>query len=166
MGRTSRLVPALAIAMASLDGCNIYACNYKTRFIATSGAAASPAIGSVTIEAMNFRDYSGGQPVPTSLTWNIEASGLVAPVTSISLRDERDTTLVIASIPVTGSGTSGRLAAGALDLETKAERDRVFNLLSGNNGVVLVYAGAAGSPPLRLHLSVTAKENWHRPNCS
>lgn len=162
----SRLVPALVVAIASLDACNIYACGYKTRFISTSGAAASPAIGSVTIESMNFRDYSDGEPVPPSLTWSIEASALVAPVTSISLRDERDTTRVIATIPVTGSGASGRLAAGALDLPTKADRDRVFNLLSGNNGVVLVYAGAAGSPPLRLHLSVIAKEGWHRPNCS
>jgi hypothetical protein len=160
--RVARSFAVLAATMA-LGACNIYACRYKTRFVATSGAASGPAVGAITVQSMNFRDYSENEPIPRSLTWHIEAAGLVAPVTSISLRDERDTTLVVANIPVTGG--NGTLAASALDLETAAERDRVFNLLTGNNGVVLVYAGPTGSPPLRIHLSVTVKEGWHRPSC-
>ena len=160
--RTIRALLLLSAA-ATLGACNIYACRYKTRFVATSGAASSTAIGSVTVEMMNFRDYSDNEPIPRSLTWHITGTGLSSPVTAISLRDARDTTQVIANIPVTG--TSGTLAASALELATATERDRVFALLAGNNAVVLVYAGPAGSPPLRIPLNVTAKENWHRPNC-
>lgn len=152
----------LVVAATSLGGCNLYACRYKTRLAATAGAATSPA-GTITVQMMNFRDYSDNEPIPRILTWRIESSAPIASLTSISLRDERDTTQVVANIPVTG--TNGTLAASALELTTGAERDRMFSLLTGGNAVVHVYAGPAGTPPIRIHLDVTAKENWHRPNC-
>jgi hypothetical protein len=160
--RLSKRLTLLASLTSALASCDIYACRYETRFIATSGSASSTTFGTVTATFVNFRDYSEGEPTPTSITFNIAASNLQAQPTSLTLRDVRDTTRVVAVFPIrTGSGI---LSASAVDLTTADERNRVFSLLSSGNGV-LVIAGPPNETPLLVRLGVTAREDWHRPSC-
>ena len=156
-------VSGLLALGACLGGCDPYACRYETRFVATAGSASSASIGTVVAEFVNFREYSTGEPTPSSLVWTIAATQTMSQPVALSLRDGRDTTTIIASLPIGVSGNA--LSAGSLEIATVAERERLFTLLSSANGVVLVHAnGVAGA--LVVPLGVTALEGWHRPSCS
>lgn len=156
-----RVTGLLALA-ASSYGCDPYACRYETRFVATAGSGSSAGIGTVVAEFVNFREYSTGEPTPSSLVWTIAALQTVNQPVALSLRDGRDTTQVLAALPIGVSVNA--LSAGGLEIATVAERERVFTLLSSENAVVLVHAnGVAGA--LVIPLTVTAIEGWHRPSC-
>ena len=152
-----------AVVVVSLEGCGLLFCSkiYETRFVATTGTASSPAIGTITVVWLNLRDYSDEAETPVSVGWHIEGTGLVRQPTALSLRDVRDTSRVVAPIPIRVTGSM--LSGSAFDLPNKADRDRVFSLLSGGNGVVVV--DAPGAPRLLVRLTVTDREEWHRPRC-
>ena len=157
----ARVTGLLALG-ASLGGCDPYACRYETRFVATAGSGSSAGIGTVVAEFVNFREYSMGAPTPSSLVWTIAATQTVNQPVALSLRDGRDTTTIVAALPIGVSGNA--LSAGGLDIATVAERERLFTLLSSEHGVVVVHAnGVAGA--LLIPLTVTALEGWHRPSC-
>lgn len=156
-------VTALLALGTSINACDPYQCRYETRFVATSGSGSSAGIGTIVAEFVNFRQYSTGEPTPSSLAWTIAAIQTVNQPVALSLRDGRDTTEIVAVLPIGVSGNA--LSAGGLEIATEAERERVFELLSSGNGVVLVHAnGVAGA--LVIPLGVTTNEGWHRPSCS
>ena len=157
-----RVTGLLALG-TSLSGCDPYACRYETRFVATAGSGSSAGIGTVVAEFVNFREYSLGEPTPSSLVWTIAAPQAVNQPVALSVRDGRDTTTIVAALPIGVSGNA--LSAGGLDIATVAERERLFTLLSSGNGVLLVHATGVAAA-LVIPLTVTAVEGWHRPSCS
>ena len=157
---SSLLLLCCAAALAS--ACNPYACVYRTRFVATtpeSSAAGSPSLSGY----VNFRDYSDNAPVPNDIVWNIELAGTTATPTRLVLADNRDTTRILATMPIQQS--AGRISASASTVTSMSQRDLVFDLLSSNNGVLILSLSDRATPVL-FRLTVTDRENWHRPNCS
>lgn len=154
-------VTALLVLGPSLSACDPSECRYETRFVATTGSGTSDGIGTIVAEFVNFRQYSTAEP-PSSLAWTIAAIQTENPAAALSLRDGRDTTEIVAVLPIGVPGTA--LSAGGFEIATEAEGERLFDLLSSGNGVVLVHAnGVAGA--LVIPLAVTTIEGWHRPSC-
>ena len=151
----------LACLGLTLSGCNPYACTYRTRFIATSPTPTVAGVGSFA-GYVNFRDYEDG-PVPASIVWNIEMMNATGTPTRLVLADRRDTAIVLAQVPI--QETSGRLSAFSVNVSTQRDRDRAFEVLSTGNGVLILTLTDRSSPAI-ISLSVTDRENWHRPNCS
>jgi hypothetical protein len=143
-------------------GCNPYLCIYETRFIATQPQEAIAGAGSFT-GYVNFRDYDDDGPVPPSIVWNIEMTGATATPTRLILADRRDTTVVLADMPI--QQIQARISVSAVAVSTEQDRNRVFEILSSGNGVLILTLSDRASPVL-IPLLVTDRENWHRPNCS
>jgi hypothetical protein len=151
-----------ACAVLTVSGCNPYACIYRTRFIATQPQESISGVGSFA-GYVNFRDYEGDAKVPPSIVWDVALTGATGTPTRIVLADQRDTTIVLAELPI--QQTQGRISASAVDVGTQRDRDRAFEVLSSGNGV-LILTLTDRSTPVLISLRVTDRENWHRPNCS
>ena len=156
-----RLLAPILVVVLVLQGCNPYQCVYETRFVSTEPVSTPTAAGTFA-GWVNLRDYSEGQPIPVSIGWHLQVTGSGPTITSLTLRDVRDTTRVFATIDLSPSGVAG--SAGPL-LQTKAERDAAFETLVSGSGV-LVAATSASSTPVLIPLTVVTREDWHRPNCS
>jgi hypothetical protein len=156
----SRLFPPTLLILAALTGCNPYQCIYETRFVSTEPVSTPTAVGTFS-GWVNLRDYSEGQPIPVSIGWNLQVTGSGQTITSLTLRDVRDTTRVMATIGLSPSGVAG--SAGPL-LQAKAERDAAFDTLVSGNGVLVAATGMSSTPVL-IPLTVVTREDWHRPNC-
>jgi hypothetical protein len=160
---TSKVSRALLACVAiTLSACNPYRCIYQTRFIATQPQATTTGVGSFS-GFVNFRDYDEDGPVPPSIVWNLEMAGATATPIRLLLADRRDTTIVLSELPI--QQTQGRLSASAVDVRAEGDRDRVFEILSSGNGVLILTLSDRAAP-LLISLLVTDRENWHRPNCS
>jgi hypothetical protein len=90
-------------------------------------------------------------------------AGATGTPTRLVLSDRRDTTQVFAELPI--QQTQGRLSASSINVASKADRDRVFDLLAGGNGVLILRLSDRTTQVL-IALLVTDREDWHRPNCS
>lgn len=154
-------VLALLPIVLSVGGCNIYACKYETRFVAVNGTATSPAIGSVIVESMGFRQYMPEQSVSNSVSYVAGGEGLTSPPTRLTLRDNRDLARVVAELSMQTSSVSFA-AASAFDVAS-SDRDRMFDLLTGGNARVIL--DLANDASLIVPLTVTTREDWHRPSC-
>jgi hypothetical protein len=152
----------LACMAITAWACNPYLCIYETRFIATQPQETVTGAGSFA-GYVNFRDYVDDGPVPPSIVWLIEMTSATATPTRLLLADRRDTTLVLADMPI--QQTQSRISVSAVDVGNEQERDRVFEILSTGNGVLILTLSDRASP-LLIPLRVTDRENWHRPNCS
>lgn len=151
-----------ACVAITLCACNPYRCIYETRFIATQPQATVTGAGSFA-GFVNFRDYDDAGPVPPSIVWIIEMTNATATPTRLLLVDRRDTTIVLADMPIQQIQT--RISASAVNVLPEQERNRVFEILSSGNGV-LVLTLSDRAAPVVIPLLVTDRENWHRPNCS
>jgi hypothetical protein len=151
----------IATAMV-LSACNPDLCIYETRFIATRPQAMVTGAGSFA-GYVNFRDYDEDGPVPPSIVWYIEMGSAEATPTRLVLADRRDTTIVLADMPI--QQTPARISASAADLDAEQERNRAFEILSSGNGLLILTLSGRTSPVL-IPLLVTDREHWHRPNCS
>jgi hypothetical protein len=156
----ARLVPVIVGATTLfLAACNPYACNYETRFVGTGGAA-SGVTGNLTVQYVNFRDYSANGPVPASITWQANAERLSSPPKLLTLRDAND--LLVANLSLQSSSTVSMTAAGSTDVAA-ADRDKIIALLaSGRAQAVLELESGAR---IVVPLSVASQEDWHRPSC-
>jgi hypothetical protein len=146
----------------TLCACNPYLCIYETRFIATQPQQTITGAGSFA-GYVNFRDYDNDGPVPPSIVWFIEMMGATATPTRLVLADRRDTTIVLADMPI--QQIQARVSVSAVDVRTELERNRAFEILSSGNGVLILTLSDRASPFV-IPLLVTDRENWHRPNCS
>jgi hypothetical protein len=146
----------------TLCACNPYLCIYETRFIATAPQQTVTGAGSFA-GFVNFRDYDDDGPVPPSIVWLIEMTGATGTPTQLVLADRRDTTIVLADMPI--QQTQARVSVSAVNVLTELERNRVFEILNSGNGVLILTLSDRTSPVL-IPLLVTDRENWHRPNCS
>jgi hypothetical protein len=149
---------ALVVPVTAL-GCNPYQCIYETRFVSTAPVSTPTAAGTFS-GWVNMRDYSEGQPIPVSIAWNLQIAG--STVTSLTLRDQRDMSKVLATIGVSQSGVA---ASGTPPLQTKAEKDAAFDTLGSGNGVLVAETTASSSPVL-VPLTVATRDDWHRGICS
>lgn len=158
---TSRAVPFVALVLIAATACNPYRCVYKTRFVSTEPVPTSTPAGTFS-GWVNLRDYSDGQPIPVSIGWNLQITGSTATITSLTLRDRRDMSTVLATMAVSSGGTS---ASSAPPLETRAERDATFGVLVSGNAVLVAETSGSATPTL-IPLAVVGREDWHRPTCS
>lgn len=153
---------AVVFILLATGGCNIYACKYNTRFVQVQGTATSASVGRVVVESMGFRQYDPEQPVSNSVSYLARGEGLSTAPTRLTLRDNRDMSRVVADLSMTTSSVSFT-AASAFDV-ARADRNRIFELLdSGNGRLVLELANDAS---LVVPLTVSIREDWHRPTCS
>ena len=150
---------AVVLVLGTATGCNPYQCLYQTRFISTSPDPAANAAGTFT-GWVNLRDYTDGEPIPVSVGWNVQVTGSPSPITTLTLRDKRSPATVIATLNLSQSGVA---ASASAPITTRAERDRVFEVLSSGNAV-LVAETSSGS--VQVPLVVSAREDWHHGNCS
>lgn len=157
--RKFRSIVAVMLVLGTATACNPYQCLYQTRFISTAPDASANAAGTFT-GWVSLRDYSDGEPTPVSVGWNIQVTGAPAPITTLTLRDKRVPATVIATLDLSQSGVA---ASASAPLTTRAERDRVFEVLSSGNAV-LVAETSSGS--VQIPLVVSAREDWHHGNCS
>jgi hypothetical protein len=148
------------LLLGAVLGCNPYQCVYETRFVSTEPASTPTAAGTFS-GWVNIRDFSDGQPVPVSIAWHLQITGSSATITSLTLRDRRDMSQVLATIAVDQSGQAG---SSAPPLDTRAERDEAFDTLVSGNGVLVVVTSASSTPVL-IDLVVVTREDWHRPSC-
>jgi hypothetical protein len=151
---------ALVVPVTAL-GCNPYQCIYETRFVSTEPVSTSTAAGTFS-GWVNLRDYSDDQPIPVTIGWNLQVTGSPAPITSLTLRDQRDMSKVLATIGVEQSGVA---ASATPPLQTRAEKDAAFETLVSGNAVLLAMTSGSSTPVL-IDLQVVTREDWHRPNCS
>ena len=160
--KRARTAVLLCALLPALSACNIYNCVYRSRFVGTAPESNVAGVGTFA-GFVNFRDYSDNQPVPTDIVWNIELSGTTATPTRLVLADRRDTTQVLATLPI--QQTQGRISASAFTVIAKSERDRVFDIMARGNGV-LILSLSDRAPPVLITLRVTNVEDWHTPICS
>jgi hypothetical protein len=156
----TRLIPAVTgAAILALAACNPYSCNYETRFAGTGGVA-SGATGNITVDYVNFRDYSANGPVPAAITWRASAEKLSSPAKVLTLRDANDQ--IVTSLSLQSSSGVSMTAAGSTDVAA-TDRDKIFALLaSGHAQAVLELDSGAR---IVVPLSVASQEDWHRPSC-
>lgn len=153
-----RLLIAPLLLAAS---CNLYPCIYETRFVATAGTASAAGVGTVTVESLNFRDYTAEAQTPTAITWRVRGNDLAAAPVTLTLRDARDPGRVVKSLSFQTVFATSFTSASSLDVPP-GERDQMFELLNGNAVVVLELTNGTS---LTAPLTVTTRENWHRPSC-
>ncbi len=146
-------------AAVALSACNPYKCTYETRFVGTSGSVDGPN-GVMTVTSVNTREYHDDGPVPSYLTWNINAERLSSPAATLLLVDAQGRT--VRQLFTSSTSAVSMTASNSSDLSA-AERDAMFDLLaSGGASVVLqLQSGATISVPLRVSL----REDWHHPEC-
>jgi hypothetical protein len=154
------LVGLLTLSLA-VGGCNVYACKYETRFVATRGSASSAAVGNVTVEYMNFRDYDPEETALISVSYVAKGEGLTAAPTRLTLRDARDLSRIVSDLGMQSSAVS--FSAGSGFAVASAERNSIFELLASGNGRVILELSNGNS--LTVPLTVTTREDWHRPSC-
>jgi len=147
-----------AVAASGMAACNPYQCTYETRFISTQPGSAATAAGTFT-GTIGFRDYSEGEPVPATISWNLVINGKPASLDNVTLRDKRDPATVITTIGVEASGVAN---SASTPFVTTDERNHVFDTLASGNAVLV--ADVNGSP-VNIPLLVQAREDWHHPNC-
>jgi hypothetical protein len=152
---------ALLPVLFAISGCNIYACKYETRFVATRGSASSAAVGNVTVESMNFRDYDPEETALISVSYVAKGEGLTAAPTRLTLRDARDLSRVVSDLGMQSSAVS--FAAGSGFKVASADRNSIFELLASGNGRVILELTSGNS--LTVPLTVATREDWHRPSC-
>ena len=144
----------------AVSACNPYACRYRTRFVATSGTTTT-ASGSLIVESLNFREYSEGEPIPNSVSYNMRGESLVAAPTTLTLRD-RSTGAVIQTLSMGHVSTVSMVAGSAFDVAA-ADRESIFRLLA--DGRARVMLELQGGQTVTVDVAVTAREDWHRPSC-
>jgi len=152
---------ALLPILLAVGGCNVYACKYETRFVATRGAASSSAVGNVNVEYMNFRDYDPPETALISVSYVAKGEGLTAAPTRLALRDARDLSRVITDLGMNTSPVS--FAAASAFNVALSERNYIFELLASGNGRVIL--DLANGTSLTVPLVVSTREDWHRPSC-
>jgi hypothetical protein len=152
---------AIVPFVLGVGGCNIYACKYETRFIATQGSASSPTVGSVIAQSMNFRQYKPEQPVSNSVSYVVHGEGLLAAPTRITLRDNRDPSRAVFDLSAQTSSTSFAAASGYE--VASADRNGMFELLASGNARVVLEISNGGT--LSVPLVTSSREDWHRPSC-
>jgi hypothetical protein len=151
----------MTVLVLNVSACNVYACKYETRFIATRGSASSAGVGNVTVESMNFRDYDPPETALISVSYVAKGEQLTAAPTRLTLRDARDLSQIIVHLGMQNSSVSFAAASG---FEVAAgDRDKIFELLASGNGRVVV--DLANGNSLTVPLVVAGKEDWHRPSC-
>jgi hypothetical protein len=153
-------VGLLTLSLAA-GGCNVYACKYETRFVATQGSSSSSAVGSVTVQSMNFRDYDPEETALISVSYVAHGEGLTAPPTRLTLRDARDLSRVVSDLGMQSSAVSFAAASGFN--VASADRNTIFELLASGNGRVILELTSGNS--LTVPLTVATREDWHRPSC-
>ncbi len=143
-------------ALVATAGCNPYRCTYETRFASTAGAA-STASGTLNVAYVNMREYREG-PVPNALIWSVNAEGLSAPPTRLTLRNELGA--VVATLTMSSNSAVSMTANGSLDT---IEGDPRFALLTSGKGRVVLEL--QNGERVTVSLAVGEVENWHHPNC-
>jgi hypothetical protein len=172
IGRRATLDPSSAVMRRTVGllllaplllapSCNPYACIYRTRFVATAGTASAPAVGRVTVESLNFRDYTAEAQTPVMMAWVVRGEGLAAAPVALTLRDARNPARVVKSLSFQHTSATSFTSGSSLDV-APGERDQMFELLNGNAVVVLELANGSS---LTVPVTVTTRENWHRPSC-
>lgn len=156
-----RAVSMLALLFAPATACNPYKCVYKTRFVSTEPVPISTPAGTFS-GWINLRDYSDDQPIPVAIGWSLQITGSIATITSLTLRDQRDMSQVLATMAVSPGGTS---ASSTPPFVTRAQRDAAFGVLVSGNGVLVAETSASAMPTI-VPLAVVGREDWHRPTCS
>ena len=159
--RNLTLVPLL-VASSACNSLNPYACIYETRFVGTSGTSSVAGSGTVVVESLNFRENTAEAQAPGGMTWNIRGQDLAAEPVRLSLRNAGSASQVVKALSFSSASATAFAANSAMQIPA-AERDQIFNLLSGNAIVVLELADGTS---ISVPVAVTERQDWHRPNCS
>ena len=114
----------------------------------------------MTVDYVNFRDYSANGPVPAAITWRASAEKLSSPAKVLTLRDANDQ--IVASLSLQSSSGVSMTAAGSTDVAA-ADRDRIFALLASGQAQAILELDSGAR--LVVPLSVASQEDWHRPSC-
>jgi hypothetical protein len=148
----------LAAALLAVAACNPYQCVYETRSVSTQPNGSATAAGTFSGH-IGFRDYSANEPVPATITWNVQVTGKPASLTNVTLVDKRNPSVVLATIGIEASGVAN--SSGA-PLQSAAERDRAFDALASGNAVLVAEVNGG---TVNIPLVVETLENWHHPQC-
>jgi hypothetical protein len=113
------------------------------------------------VEHLNYREYSEGEPIPNSVSYNMRGEGLAAAPTVLTLRD-KSTGAVIQTLSMSHASSVSMVAGSAFDV-APAARESIFRLLA--DGRARVVLELQNGQTITLDVAVTAREDWHRPSC-
>ena len=154
-------VLSLAISVAA---CSPYDCIYRYRWVQTQGSAEGSPGGVLTAHAA-FSDYTEEAQASSDLTWQVLLTDAATPPARLTLRDGRDTTIILAELPVQ-EPIGSTVANGMRPMTTAEDKQRTWDVLASGNGVIVALWESAPSAPVVVPLSSVTTQGWHRPNCS
>lgn len=141
-------------------------CTYESRFASAAGRTTEGAteIASATVDVSGTR----GSQQDKSFSWSITAAPLAGHVTSIAVVHSDPAVLVRLPLPVEAHPAPSLYAGGLVQYtgDLTPNLEGIYEVVEENRAVIELTTDLQQYPLVKIPLTVTAKQDWHRANCS
>ena len=164
--RTVRVAATLVIPLAVSDCALNGRCTYESRAALADGQVTEN--GLQIARAIAHIGATRGSSNRRSFSWDIIAQPLDGHMVSVALTDASQPGVIVLELPFLTQFQPATIR-GVLDQEDDAPTPAlggIFELVVSNQAVLEVRTDLPSRPLVRIPLTVSAHDDWHRPYCS